>query len=140
MEQITGKIKPKTYDLLYDLSRELHMPHELSKVKVALEAVLHSLAARLDLDRGIEVITNLPVHLKDTFSQGWKPFLQTNSADFISAVQERITDSFKYSKDQVLLLVRKVFSVLARYIAPDKMKKIHSCMDADVRAIINYKF
>jgi uncharacterized protein (DUF2267 family) len=136
MGQTTIKMKPKTYNLLLDLSRELEMSGDLAKAKAAFETVLHCFAGRLDADKGIEVITNLPVHLKDIFSKGWKPFRPIEVTDFITAVQSRLADSLKYSREQILCLVRKVFSVLAKYIDPDKMARIHSCMNKDLRTII----
>jgi uncharacterized protein (DUF2267 family) len=139
MEQFIEKIKPKTYDLLHDLSRELEIVGNLSKVKIAFESVLHSFAACLDVDKGIEVMSNLPSHLKDIFLKGWKPFSAIEQRDFITAVQEKLAGSLTYSREQILSLVKKVFRVIAKYIAPDKMIHIHSCMNAELITIINNK-
>jgi uncharacterized protein (DUF2267 family) len=140
MEQTTIKMKPKTYKLLHDLSKELEISGDLAKAKTAFESVLHCFAGILDADNGIEVITNLPVHLKDIFSKGWKPFRPIEVTDFIAAVQVRLADSLKYSREQIISLVRKVFSVLAKYIEPDKMVRIHSCMNKDLQAIIDCNY
>jgi uncharacterized protein (DUF2267 family) len=137
MKQFIEKIMPKTYDLLLDLSRELETEGNLSKVKIAFDSVIHTFAAGLDVDKGIEVMSNLPSHLKDIFLKGWKPFSEIEHRDFITEVQEKLAGSLTYSREQVLFLVQKVFKVITKYIAPDKMTNISSCMNAELITIIN---
>jgi uncharacterized protein (DUF2267 family) len=137
MEQTTGKIKPQTYRLLYDLATEFSIPGEIIKAKKILDSVLHSFAEGLDVDKGIEVMTMLPVHLKDTFSRAWKPFSAVSKTDFISSVQDKLSDTIICTREQAICMVSKVFAILAKYISPDKITRIHSCMNDDLKAILN---
>jgi uncharacterized protein (DUF2267 family) len=136
MEQTIEKIKPKTYELLYDLTKALGFPGDLAKAKIALESVLHSFAAQLDVEKGIEVITSLPVHLKDIFSKGWKPFQDVQSEGFIGAVKTRSAEFLRLSEEQIIVIVKKVFTVLEKYIPAEKMAKIRSCMNKELRKIV----
>jgi uncharacterized protein (DUF2267 family) len=138
MEQTIGKIKPRTYDLLYDLAREFSIPGEIIKAKKIMESVLHSFAEGLDVDKGIEVMTTLPVHLKDTFSKAWKPFSPVKKTDFISSVQAKLANTLICTREQAILMVYKVFTTLKKYISPDKIIRIYSCMNDDLKAILDF--
>jgi uncharacterized protein (DUF2267 family) len=82
-------------------------------------------------------MSNLPAHLKDIFLKGWKPFSSIEHRDFITEVQEKLAGLLTYSREQIIFLVKKVFRVITQYIAPDKMTNISSCMNAELKTIIN---
>jgi uncharacterized protein (DUF2267 family) len=139
MQQDIQRTKSKTYDLILQVARELNCPMDQPRARVALEAILHSVAERLNVDQGIEVISNLPVHLKTIFSQAWKPFKEINpQKDFLETVKARLAEFFKeYSNADFLNLIRKVVAILEKAIQPDKLQKIRMHYTHDLKRILN---
>jgi uncharacterized protein (DUF2267 family) len=141
MEQTFERIKPKTYEMLYDLAKETLLDHDMSKAKKALESVMHAFASRLDIDQGIVVISNLPTHLKTHFSKGWSPFKDPSSRpndNFIDELKTKNGSFFNsFNMEQIKKIIKSVFSILVKYIQPEKMKKIETCFDTELRNILD---
>jgi uncharacterized protein (DUF2267 family) len=139
MQQVIQRTKPKTYDLTIQIARELGSSVDYNRARMALEAVLHGIAERLNVDHGIEVISNLPVHLKELFSQGWKPFKNINAEkDFLETIKARLAAYFKgYTETDFFNLIRKVMTALEKTIQPDKLQKIRVYYTSDLKHILN---
>jgi uncharacterized protein (DUF2267 family) len=143
MEQILERVKPKTYEMLYELAKEPIFCHDLAKAKIALNSVLHTFASQLDIDRGITVISNLPPHLKIHFSKGWAPFNEAtcyatnNFINVLKNTEERFFNAF--GADQIKSIIKSVFLILRRYIPSEKMKKVEACFGPELRNILDAK-
>jgi uncharacterized protein (DUF2267 family) len=141
MDQTFEIIKPKTYGMIYDLAKETFFDHDLSKAKKALESVLQTFASRLDIDQGIIVISNLPSHLKSHFSKGWTPFSESNlppSNNFAPELKSKYGSFFNsFNMDQIKKIIKSVFLLLCKYIMPERMQRIESCFDNELKNILN---
>jgi len=122
----------ETYEWIDDVMDELEGTDE-AKAYLALKATLHALRDRLTVEEAVQLGAQLPTLMRGFYYEGWspagKPVKEVGRAAFLKQVEE----PFRMGALDTESIVRAVFKVLAKHLAPGTIASLKGQLSPALR-------
>ena len=122
-------------DLLFEL--EWHET-DYHRAYHAMRAVLHALRDRLSLEEAADLAAQLPMLIRGTYYEGWRPAnvpaRGRSAGDFLTRVADEYQDDMSANAEEV---TRAVFRLLSMHISAGEIQDVQRCLPSEIRELWN---
>lgn len=126
----------KTNELLEKIEKDMGWAGRREQTYKALRVVLHALRDRLTVEDSANFSAQLPVIIKGTYYDGWKPEqvpIKMSKDDFVNRVQSE----FQFSIDRdISEMIKIIFNNLFETMGEDESKDLKEKLPQDLYRLI----
>ncbi len=128
----------KTNEWIRDVAQELGDDNR-HHAYAALRATLHTLRDRLSLEQSAHLSAQLPLVLRGTYFEGWRPGITPqrfrSQEDFFENVRREMRDTTPLFRERCEDAVTASLAVIARYVDIGTSNKLMDSLPRDLRAL-----
>jgi uncharacterized protein (DUF2267 family) len=128
----------KTNEWIRDVARELGDDNR-HHAYAALRATLHTLRDRLSLEQNAHLSAQLPLVLRGTYFEGWRPSETPQrfrtQEDFFENIRREMRDTTPLFRERCEDAVAASLTVIARYVDAGTSGKLMDTLPRELRAL-----
>jgi uncharacterized protein (DUF2267 family) len=125
-----------THIWINELTELLDCREDPHRAYLALRSVLHALRDRLSVDEAAALAAQLPMLIRGFYFEGWrphdKPLKERKREEFLAHIRSDFQHDPELDAEQV---VRAVFSLLMRHVAPGEIEKLRQILPDEIRSL-----